>query len=447
MEMQQGRLATAARPPSHPSPARAWLLVSLLTVAYVVSFVDRYILSLLIDPIKADLGLSDFQIGILLGPAFGIFYATIGLPLGYLADRSRRTWIVAAGISIWTLATAASGLARGFVQMLIARVSVGVGEAALSPCAMSLIADSFPEEKRGKPIALYSSALSLGAALAALLGAAVLTWTNTTGSLVLPVVGELSPWRIAFLAAGLPGLLLAVPFFLMREPARISAPAKRSHQHLGHMFRHVARHGLTYGCFVSIFCYMTIVAYSQGWLAVMFDRTFDWPVEVFALYDGLLLIVIGPLSVLFAGWLSDYFSARGAADAPMRIAILGLFLSVPPAVVGPLLGNDIAAFLVISASTIGGAFISAVGVTALLKIIPQGIRAQTIALYYMSISLAGLFLGPSLVGFLNDSVFGAENVRYSIAVIPLLFGVPIMLLSPLTLRLYRRALENPAFRE
>ncbi len=440
---KQSALQSIAYPPA----SRAWLLVSLLTVAYVVSFVDRYILSLLIDPIKADLGLSDFQIGILLGPAFGIFYATIGLPLGYLADRSRRTWIVAAGVTVWTLATAASGLARNFAQMLIARVSVGIGEATLSPCAMSLIADSFPEEKRGKPIALYSSALSLGAALAALLGAAVLTWSNTTENLALPLIGELTPWRIAFLVAGLPGLLLAIPFLLMREPVRISAAANPSRRHLGHMFRHVAGHGLTYGCFVSIFCYMTIVAYSQGWLAVMFDRTFGWPVEVFALYDGLLLIVIGPLSVMFAGWLSDYHSGRGAADAPMRIAVLGLFLSVPPAVIGPLLGNDIAAFLVVSASTIGSAFISAVGVTALLKIIPAGIRAQTIALYYMAISLAGLFLGPSLVGLLNDTVFGEQGVRYSVAVIPLIFGLPAMLLSPLTLKLYRRALDDPSFRD
>ena len=160
----------------YPTSARAWTMVSLLTPAYVVSFVDRYILGLLIDPIKADLGLSDLQMGLLLGPAFGIFYATMGLPLGFLADRSRRTWIVAAGITIWSAATAFSGLAKNFAQMFVARLSVGVGEATLSPCAMSLISDSFPEDRRGKPIAMYSSAISVVSALAALLGAAVLTW-------------------------------------------------------------------------------------------------------------------------------------------------------------------------------------------------------------------------------------------------------------------------------
>ena len=147
---------------------------------------------------------------------------------------------------------------------------------------------------------------------------------------------------------------------------------------------------------------------------------------------------------MFAGWLSDRLTRRGQPDAPMRIALLGLFLSMPPAVIGPLLDNAIAAFVVVSAFTVGGAFISSVGVTALLQIVPARIRAQTIALYYMTISLTGLFLGPSLVGLLNDTVFGTDGVRYSVALIPLIFGLPVMLIAPLTLRLYRNALGTLA---
>ena len=143
---------------------------------------------------------------------------------------------------------------------------------------------------------------------------------------------------------------------------------------------------------------------------------------------------------MFAGWLSDRLTRRGHADAPMRIALLGLFLSLPFAVIGPLLDSGVAAFVVLSAFTVGAAFISSVGVTALLQIVPARIRAQTIALYYMTISLTGLFLGPSLVGLLNDTVFGEDGVRYSVALVPLIFGLPAMLLAPLTLRLYRNAL-------
>jgi MFS family permease len=130
--------------PPAGSLAYGWLTVGLLTIAYVFSFVDRYVLGLLIEPIKADLGLTDTQIGLLLGPAFAIFYATMGLPLGWLADKKNRVRIVAIGIAVWSIATAASGLARNFTHLFIARMSIGVGEATLSPCAMSIISDSFP---------------------------------------------------------------------------------------------------------------------------------------------------------------------------------------------------------------------------------------------------------------------------------------------------------------
>mgnify|MGYP002624586602 CR=1 FL=1 len=178
----------------YPPARSAWGLVILLTIAYVFSFVDRYILGLLVQPIKEDLQLTDFQIGLLLGPAFAIFYATMGLPLGWLADRSRRTWIVGAGVALWSLATAASGLAKSFFHLFVARMAVGVGEATLSPCAMSMIADSFPKDKRGAPIGLYSAALSLGAGFASLIGAAVLVWAKTAPEIVVPLAGAVEPW-------------------------------------------------------------------------------------------------------------------------------------------------------------------------------------------------------------------------------------------------------------
>ena len=424
--------------PSYPGAGRAWYMVALLTIAYVVSFVDRSILGLLIEPIKADLGLSDFQIGLLLGPAFAIFYATMGLPLGYLADRRRRTWIVAAGITLWSAATALSGLARNFGQLFVARMSVGVGEATLSPCAMSLISDSYPEERRGKPIAFYSSGISLGAGLASLLGAAVLAWVGAGNLTEWPLLGPLAGWQTAFLIVGLPGVVLGILFLFVREPRRISATAGG---HLGHMFVHVGRHAAVFATFLSVFCVMTTIAYSHGWLAVMFARTYGWPVEDFAFAYGIALLIVGPLSVNIAGALSDRYTSRGHRDAPMRIALFGLALGVPPCVVGPLLDNAWAAFGMLTLGNVGLAFVTATSVTALLPISPPRIRAQVVALYYMAISLAGLMLGPTLVGALNDMVFGVDGVRYSVAVLPLIFGGPVLALAPLTLKLYRRALE------
>ena len=164
----------------YPGARYAWYMVILLTVAYVCSFIDRFMLGLLVEPIKADLGFSDTQLGLLLGPAFAIFYATMGLPLGWMADRYRRGWIVAAGIAVWSAATVASGLVKNFFQMFMARMSVGIGEATLSPCAISMISDSFPRERRAKPIAFYSMAVSIGAAIASLFSATVLVWAKSS---------------------------------------------------------------------------------------------------------------------------------------------------------------------------------------------------------------------------------------------------------------------------
>ncbi|MCY3987777.1 MAG: MFS transporter, partial [Gammaproteobacteria bacterium] len=169
----------------YPRPGVAWYMVVLLTLSYFISYIDRTVIGLLVEPMKADLGLSDGQMGLLMGLAFGIFYATMGLPLGWLADRTRRTSIVSCAIALWSAATALCGLASNYLQLFLLRMSVGVGEAALSPCAMSMIADSFPKEKRGKAIAVYSMALSLGTAtayfgigalLAALRGVEILNW-------------------------------------------------------------------------------------------------------------------------------------------------------------------------------------------------------------------------------------------------------------------------------
>jgi MFS family permease len=424
--------------------AYAWYTVVLLTVAYVFSFVDRYILGLLVEPIKADLGLTDTEIGLLLGPAFALFYTTMGLPLGWLADRTRRTWLVGAGIAVWSLATAACGLARNFVQLFIARVSVGVGEATLSPCALSMIADSFPEEKRGKPVAFYTAALSLGAGIASLAGASVLTWSKTMPAFELPLVGELAPWQFAFIAVGLPGVPLALLMLTLREPVRqnlgnIGAGGKAG---LRDALSYVMRRRRLFGGFVAIVCVMTVVAYSQGWLPAMFRRTWGWPAEKYALYNGIAMLLIGPATVNVTGWLSDRLYARGRRDAPLLLVILGALILVPTGVVAPLMPTAWAAFATYQVNLIGIAMLSATSATVLLNITPGQIRGQVIALYYIIISVAGLMLGPTSIGLLNDYAFGEEGIRYSAALVPLLVGVPVLLTIGATRRLYDEELSR-----
>jgi MFS family permease len=437
---------TAAR--ELPSRRYAWYTVFLLTLVYVVSFVDRYILGLLVEPIKADMALTDTQIGLLLGPAFALFYTTMGIPLGWLADRKPRTVIVGVGAALWSLATMACGLAQSFGQLFIGRVAVGVGEATLSPCALSMIGDSFPPEKRGRPVAFYSAALSLGAGIAALVGATVITWSKTVDSLTLPLVGAVAPWQFAFLAVGIVGMPFAFLLFTLREPTRESSVLSSELGEQGkkpglkEAFGYLRNNKMAYLGFVPLVCVMTTVAYSQGWLPAMFERTWGWPPEKYALYSGIAFLAVGPLTVNLSGWWSDRLSARGVREAPARILLVGSLILLVTGCAGPLMPTAWLAFSVLTVNIVGIAMVSAVAPTALLNITPGEIRGQIIAIYFLAISLAGLILGPMTVGLLNDWVMGEAGARYSIALVPLMYGLPVLLLVRKPFRAYRERVHQ-----
>jgi MFS family permease len=429
----------------YPSAGRGWFLVVMLTIAYVFSYIDRSILGLLIQPIKADLQLSDKQIGWIIGPAFGVFYATMGLPLGWLADRRRRTWIVGIGIIVWSLATAASGLAKSFVGLFVTRMAVGVGEATLSPSAFSMIGDSFQPERRGKPIAFYATALSLGAGIGSLISAYVIPWAKTSGRIDLLVVGTVAPWQLTFFAVGLPGLIVAVIFLFMREPERRTALAHDASLK-GNGFRdaigYVGRNWATYLTFVAPVCVMTITAYSHQFLAPTFERTWGWPAETYAYINGIVLLIVGPANVLLMGWIADRWSQSGVKEAPFRLMIIGFLLLLPTGVIPFFLPTPELAYAVLTLNTIAIGIISAVNVTSLLLITPAPIRGQVIAMFYVMISMCGLFLGPTTVGKLSTDVFGEANIRYAVAAIPMIYGILPLLFVPTALRLYRVQMEK-----
>lgn len=430
----------------YPSAGAGWFLVIMLTIAYIFSFIDRYILGLLIEPIKADLGLTDEQIGWVIGPAFAIFYATMGLPLGWLVDRKRRTWIVAAGIVVWSAATAVSGLAKSFWHLFLTRMMVGVGEATLSPSAMSMIADSFPPEKRGKPISVYVAAVSLGSGLASLIGGAVLIWAKTTEFVTVPVFGNLAPWQLTFFAVGLPGLLLGIIFMFIKEPPRQVAELDSDLEGNGMMdaLTYVKRRADTYLTFVSMAAVMAIIAYSQGFLPATFERTWGWPAEKYALVNGIILLTVGPATVFATGVVSDRWTQAGKDDAALRLLIIGYFIMIPTSIISMFMPTAELAFVILALNTVGLAMISAMAITALLAITPGQIRGQVVALYYMVISLAGLFLGPTSVGVLSTRVFGEENIRYAVAALPIVYGIVPLLLIPMAIRLYRKQLQHIA---
>ena len=201
-----------------PSRNYSWYVLGVLVLVYMLNFIDRQIISILANDIKADLNLDDSQLGFLGGAAFGVFYALFGIPLGRLADNWNRVRLMTIGLSLWSLMTVLSGFSRNFLHLSAARIGVGVGEATASPCAYSILSDYFPKEQRATALAIYSSGLYLGAGFSLFLGGRIAQSWNMAypGGGPLGLVG----WQAAFVAVGIPGLLLALWVATLREPVR-----------------------------------------------------------------------------------------------------------------------------------------------------------------------------------------------------------------------------------
>ena len=427
-------------PLEYPSNKYAWTLLIFLTLAYISSFIDRYVLGLLIDPIKADTGASDFQMG-LLSSAFTWVYALFALPLGFLVDRKSRTKLVAIGVFLWSAATIWTGAAKSFTQLFMARMSVGVGEAVLSPAAFSMIGDSFPRERRGLPIAVYSMALVIGAAIANLLSGGILKWAETVGEVTLPLLGQIATWQLVFIVVGLPGFLLTIYFLFTKEPPRIESSPRDGAKFYDAIVWAATRFP-TFICFVSIFMCMVAVAYGQFFNAPMFTRTWGWKASNYALINGLSILAISPLTYIIAGKLSDKRVAAGDGAAPLKLAIFGLLIMIPSASIAPLMPAAWMAFGMLCITTVGIGLVSATGVNALLAIVPGDVRGFVVALYYFFISFIGGALSPPFIGWLNDAYFDGEGLRYAMAIFPIVFGLIPILLAPLTLKLYKKELAK-----
>jgi len=424
--------AVQGRANAYPAPAYAWYVATILTLAHIVSFLDRQVLALLVEPIKRDLGISDTAMSLLLGMAFAIFYTLLAIPIGRLADRRSRRGIIIAGVTAWCAMTAMCGLAKNYAQLFLARIGVGVGEATLTPSALSMLSDCFPRESRGKAIGFYNMGVSVGAGIAFLVGGQVIGLVMNAPPLELPLVGRLYAWQTAFLVVGLPGLLIAALMFTVREPARrgrmqISGGGPANEQlTIRQTLGFLRQRWKTYGGLALTVAGTTILGYGfLSWLTAMFIRTWEWSVPDISFWLGLILIIAGPIGVNGGGWLADYWFRRGRKDAHIRVMILCAPVMLVFSAALPLMPSGELALLLFGPHIIGAAGITAAGGAALMVVTPNQLRAQVTAVYYFVISMAGLTLGPFSVAFFTDFVFRDEaDLRYSMAIVG--FAAPLL---------------------
>jgi MFS family permease len=359
-----------------PSAGRAWAAVAVLTFAYVVSFVDRQVLTLLVPAIKRDLLLSDTQISLLQGLAFGVFYTLLGLPLGLLADRGSRRGIIAAGAAVWSAMTAACGLAGTYLQLFLARVGVGVGEAALNPAALSMISDYFPAERRALPIGVYVSAGSLGGGMAMIIGGAVIAFAEGVGEVVVPALGTLRGWQLVFVLVALPGLLIPVLMALVREPARrgarLEAPPRWT-DFVGFLKERSRLLALHLGGFA---VFSMLVYGLISWTPTLFMRTHGWTAERTGLLYGLTFLVCGVAGAVAGGALASRWRRAGRTDAALRVTAIGATAIVPPSALAPLVPDPHLSLLLWGVSTFFVSFPSGASVAALQEVAPNELRAQ-----------------------------------------------------------------------
>jgi MFS family permease len=395
---------------SWPNRGYAWYVVVALMVAYGFSIVDRIGLGLLVQPIEADLHISDSLMGLLQGVAFALFYGVLGLPLGLLADRTSRRALITAGITVWSAATVACGLASGFPGLFLARFGVGAGEATLSPAGASMIADYFPVKERAKAYGVYAVGTSIGSGMAFLLGAAAIDLAAHLRLTEPGIFAGFATWKIVFMLIGAPGLVVAAIFALtVREPARrgLAKPARAS---LGPLLALLASEGLVYfGIIAGAVLNTTAIYALVAWFPTFLIREHGMSASEIGRLLGTFGVPCGVLSCLGSGWLAAWLEKNGRADASLLVALGGVVWFTIAGVVSTIVATSLQAVIFYCLLSLATNCSAVSSLTALNRITPNALRGQVVALLSLSTGLISLSVGPLAVGYLSDHLFGAHK--------------------------------------
>lgn len=393
-------------------------VLGMLTLVYVFNFIDRQLLVILQESIKAELHLSDTQLGLLSGFTFALFYVTMGIPIARLADKGNRRNIVALSLGIWSLMTALSGLARNFGQLLLARIGVGVGEAGGSPPAHAMISDYYEPGKRATALAIYSSGIYMGILIGFLMGG---------------YLNQELGWRTAFFVLGIPGVLFSfLVYATVKEPRRgaTDAASADSREHsFGQVIRYLyARKTFVYmalGAGLNVFCIYGVSNWEPSFLARLHGMQ---PAEI-GLALGLIFGLTGAFGTLLGGHLSDRFGKKNK----------GWYLKIPTfAILGSipfLAGTVFLESTAVSLFCLGMcSFLSSMYLGPALALshylVPASFRALTSAVFFLVINLLGLGFGPLIVGMVSDLLtpsLGPEALRWALTT-PLLASTASALL-------------------
>ncbi|MYH14570.1 MAG: MFS transporter [Gammaproteobacteria bacterium] len=406
-----------------PNPLYGWYVTLTLLLAYTFSFVDRQVLNLLVEPIQADLGLSDTQISLLQGLAFVFTYVALSVPIGRMVDRFNRVAIMIGGVLVWSATTVACGLSRSFEQLFAARLGVGAGEATVTPASWSLLSDYFPPERLSRPISVYLMGPYIGGGMAMIAGATVLDWTEQAGEIALPLVGALAPWQFTFIAVGLPGLLIAALLLTVREPERknrerVEAPPWRD------VVGFLRRHWRIYlSLHLGVPCIVVMLYGLQGWVPTVMVRVYGWELAEVGRIYGIIALVAGSAGVLTGPTVARLLERRGHADQALPIAAFSATAAAASLALLPWQASPYAALGCVFAASFFVTLPLALMTSAIQLATPNDMRGVVSGLYVVTTNVIGLGLGPTLVAGATDYVFAdPKAVAYSLAMVSWVMG-------------------------
>ncbi|MCI4645302.1 MAG: MFS transporter [Hyphomonadaceae bacterium] len=425
------------------SPAYAWYVVAVFLLIVIFGWIDRQLIALLVEPIKHDLGLQDWQIGVLHGFTFAIFFAIAGLPIGYLADKHNRRNILTAGTAVWSLMTAVCGLATSFMGLFFARVGVAVGEATLRPCADSMIADYFPPNRTSLAYSVYMAGITLGIGLAFILGAAAMHALSSVGPIVWPIVGELKLWQATFILVGLLGLPVAALSLTVKEPAR-RLKAAGGEVSFRRTMSYLKQNWAIYAAYYLGFTFVATAAQAaHAWGATFLIRTFDFQPVSAGLTWGFMVVVFATAGVFFGGFWARSLSKKEDPAAYWKIALYTQILAIPFGLIAFVMPTPLITILMLCPYFFFQSAISAMQPATLMAVTPNEYRGQITAMFTVGAVIFALTVGPTLAGVLNDFLFPGQ-IRYSLASISATFPVIAALIFWRSIPIYRAAVARMA---
>ncbi len=425
----------------------SWYVVGLVCALYVLSYLDRLILGLLVQPIQAEISVSDTQMSLLFGMAFAGVFAIAGLPLARMADTRNRKWLIVVGVMVWCLLTAASGFARDFNTLLLCRIGVAAGEAALLPAALSIISDLFRRERRSLPVSMVMTAGMVGASSSFLVGAVIIDMiASLTASGALEAT--LAPWRLTLIAVGLPGIVLGLLFAAtVSEPSRTTAAANETS--LKQTWRHMVDSGWAYFGMLGGVALLTLVPFSlTAWFPTFLIRRFGLTAQEAGYSFGSAFALCAISGSLILPWIADRLAKRGRGDAIPSVAAAALLIGAPFAFLAPLAGDATTAVLLVAPAIFFLAGAPTLATVAVHMIAPVRARAQLQGVYLMLTNIVGLGMGPTLTALISQWFFdGPDDIGLGLVVMaavasPIAFIVLILARRDFARRFHASALET-----